>query len=169
MNTLLKTLIVIAVIIAGTVIMLTLGAVFVVRNIHVRETESSDKKNVRIETPLGSIGIHENEGLDPESVGIPLYPGARRSNDKGGADFQLDGSQIHKDFSISASTYYTSDPPDKVREFYQHQFPDWHTHWDRDALNIEMKSGGRIRSVGIKPDGDGTRIVVASAGAPASN
>jgi hypothetical protein len=169
MNTLLKTLIVIAVIIAGTVIMLTLGAVFIVRNIHVHETESSDKKNVRIETPLGSIGIHKNDGLDPETVGIPVYPGAQRSEDKGGVDFQLDGSDLHKDFSVSAATYYSSDAPGKVREFYQHQFPEWHTHWERDALNIEIKQGGRLRSVIIKPDGEGTRIAVASVGPPASN
>ncbi len=169
MSTLLKTLVIIGVIIVGSILMLTMGAIFVARNIHVHETESSDKKNVKIETPFGSVGIHENAGLDPETAGIPVYPGARRSGDKGGADFQLDGSDVHKDFSISAATYVSSDPPAKVREFYQRHFPDWKTHWEHDALNIEMKSNGRVRSVAIKPDGEGTRITVASVGPPASN
>lgn len=169
MSTLLKTLVIIGIVIAGTVVMLGLATVFVVRNVHVHETESGDHKNVKLETPLGSIGIHENEGLDPEAVGIPIYPGAHRSSEKGGVDFQLDGRDAHKDFSVSAATYYSTEDPSKVREFYQHQFPDWKTHWDRDALNLEVKQGGRLRSVLIKPDGDGTRITVASVGPPASN
>lgn len=170
MRTLFKVLITLFIVFVGAVALLVLGGVYVARHVRVHETEVGDHKNVQIETPFGNLRVNKNNGLEPASVGIPVYPGAQRDSDHGGgASFEFDGGELHKDLTIAAANYFTSDAPDKVRDYYRHEFPTWKTHWENDGMRLEVKENGQMRTIFIRPKGDGTRIAIASVGAPASN
>ncbi|MGH9650108.1 MAG: hypothetical protein ACRD3I_06510, partial [Terriglobales bacterium] len=45
------------------------------------KTEGKDKK-VEITTPVGELKVRSNEDVDVKDIGLPEYPGARRSRDK---------------------------------------------------------------------------------------
>ena len=153
----------------GAVVMLVFAVRGVVKNVHVQESGESGQKTVNVDTPFGHVRVHENDQLDPALVGIPIYPGATRSKDKGGAEFQFDGGDVHKDFTVAGAVYYTGDSLEKVREFYREKFPDWNTKWENGEYRVETKADGHLRSVAIKREDDRTRIGVASVGPPASN
>ena len=169
MRTLLKVLGVIAIIVAGTAIMLTFAGFLVVRNIHVREMDSGKTKTVAIQTPFGEVKVHQNDGLNPEAAGIPIYPGAERSTDQGGAEFRIDAGSLHKDVTVSGATYYTEDEPEKVRAFYKDKFRGWNEKWENGEFKVESHQDGHIRTVQIKEVSGRTRIAVASIGPPAAN
>ncbi len=169
MSTALKVTLVIAIVVVGALAMMGVAGVFIARNIHVVETGSAGKKTVTVNTPLGRIRVHENDQLNPELVGIPIYPGATRSSDRGGADFQLDSGDLHKEMTIAGAAYITDDSEDKVRGFYEEKFPSWTRRDDHGEFHLEMKGDGRMRTIGIKSESGHTRIWVASVGPPASN
>ncbi len=169
MSTLLKVFLGIAIVVAGTIVMLVAAGFFFARNVHVRESGSGDKKTVNIETPFGHVTVHKDDQLDPTQLGIPIYPGASKGSDRGGADFEIDSGTLHKDVTAAGATYFTSDSPEKVRDFYREKFPSWNSKWNNDEFEIEAKGDGRLRSIGVKREGDRTRIAVASVGPPAAN
>jgi hypothetical protein len=171
MPTIAKVLIGIAIVFVGTIVLLGLTGVYIARNMHVQESGTGDRKTVNIDTPFGHMTVHADNQLNPESVGIPIYPGASRSSktDKGGADVQIDAGGIHKDFTVAAAQYDTFDPPEKVEEFYEHKFPNWSRHWENGGWRIETNDNGKVRTIAVRREGDHTRIGVASLGAPASN
>lgn len=169
MPTIAKVLLTIGIVFAATILLLAVAGVFIARSIHVQESGGGDRKTVSIETPFGNMTVHGDKQLNPESVGIPLYPGAERSKDRGGADFQIDAGGLHKDVTVAVAVYNTGDAPERVEEFYQRKFPSWSTRWEREGWRIEDKEGPTIRTIAVKREGDHTRIAVASFGAPASN
>jgi|SRR5277367_4898528 len=169
MNTLAKVLITIAVVVVGGIAILALSGLYLARHIRVQESGTGDKKTVNIDTPMGAITVHENKGLNPERVGIPIYPGATREDDHGGADFQIDAGNLHKDVTVTGATYYTDDAVDKVRDFYEQKFPDRRGLWKGGDFQIEVRDGLQKRFISIKREGDHTRIGLAAVGAPAAN
>ena len=149
--------------------MVTAAGVFFVRKIHVTETGQGDKKIVSIDTPMGHVTVHQNHHLDPESIGVPIYPGSVPSKKQEGADFQFDAGDLHRDWTVSAATYLTSDSPEKVESFYKEKFPSWNQKWANGNLHLDTRQNGQMRSISVTREGDQTRIGVASAGAPAGN
>jgi hypothetical protein len=149
--------------------MLGIAGFFIARSIHVHETGTGDKKTVSIDTPLGNVKVNASDRLDPQQVGIPLYPGSAKDSHRGGANVEVDSGNLHKDYSVSGADYYTPDPPEKVRDFYQRKLPDWTDKWQNTEFHMETKREGRIQSIVIKPENDGTHIGVASIGEPAAN
>ncbi len=83
--------------------MLGIAGVFIARTIHVHETGTGENKTVSIDTPLGRVRVNASDQLDPAQAGIPVYPGASKNNDKGGANFEIDSGDLHKDFSVSGA------------------------------------------------------------------
>jgi hypothetical protein len=181
MTTGIKILLSILIAIGGVVVLLGVAGFLIVRQIHVTQTGSGDQKSVSIDTPLGNLAVHPRKDLDPSSIGIPVYPGAARSDDKGGAEFQIDSGDFHKEFDVAGAVYYTSDSVDKVRQYYETKFPDWsQKSTDKTNVNIngtqyaggwhlESHDGKRVRSISVNASDGRTRIAVASIGPPASN
>lgn len=170
MSTAVKVILAIGIAIGGAIVLLAIFGVVIARHVHVRETGLSDQKTVHIDTPFGNVSVHENSHLDPELIGVPIYPGAKRTGDKGGADFEFDAGALHRNWTVAGATYVTDDPPDKVEDFYKQHFPAWNTTWANGDLKIEEKEGdGRFRTISVKRENGHTRIGVASAGPPASN
>jgi hypothetical protein len=181
MTTGLKVVLSILIAIAGVVVMLGIAGVLIVRQIHVKESGTGDQKSVNIETPLGNMAVKPRKDLDPSSVGIPVYPGATRSDDRGGAEFQFDAGDFHKEFDVAGALYYTADPVDKVRQYYEQKFPDWKVNSGagsnvningtqyNNGWHLETHDGNRVRTISVNSSEGRTRIAVASLGPPASN
>ena len=147
-------------------------ALYAVHNVKVDTLHSHNGDNVSIDTPAGHLQIQAHEKLNPESLGIPLYPGAKRAKDGGGATFSWTSSDGKDDkaVSVAGGDFLTPDPPGRVVEYYRSQLPNWMIVTDRDgATHLEFTRDGYKRIVAIREKGDGTHIGVASVGEPASN
>jgi hypothetical protein len=170
MQTPLKVVLVILIIIGGVIVMMSVAGYLFVRQIHVTETGAGDHKTVSVDTPLGRMALEPRKDLDPSSVGIPIYPGATRNKDHGGAQIQFDAGDFHKEFEVAVAVYQTDDSVDQVRQYYDQKFPDWKHKWDNnEGWHIETHESNRLRSISVKTQDGHTRITVASAGPPASN
>jgi hypothetical protein len=148
--------------------------VYLVRGIRVDTTRRSGGDDVSIHIPGGGqLEIRGHEKLDPEALGVPIYPDARRTDQKGGATFSWtsqDG-QSDKALSIAAADYVTADSAAKVLEWYRSHLPDWTVATDhgRDDARFELSKDGFKRVIAIREKSDGTHIAVATFGKPASN
>jgi hypothetical protein len=153
----------IAVLIVGT---------FITRNVRVQHRMTSRGDSVSIETPLGAVNVNAGDHLNPESIGVPVYPGAERKNDKhGGVQFDLDTHDgIRKNLTISGASYSTPDSSDRVVEFYRSHLPNW-TISEKNGRNIEFhfSENGYKRIIGISERNGQTHIGIASFGEPGVN
>jgi hypothetical protein len=149
-----------------------LAGFYLARNVRVMTAHRNSGDDVSIETPGGRIEIRAHENLDPATLGVPIYPGARRSKDGGGATFAWtshDGNE-EKGLSVAGAELYTPDSAGRVLEYYRSQLPNWLIVTERDgSTRFEFKRGGYKRIIAIREKGEGTRIGVASVGEPASN
>ena len=106
------------------------------------------------------------------AVGVPVYPGARRTDSSGGAEFEwvsADGRD-EKGMSVAGASFITTDPASKVIEFYRGQVSNIVVIKERDKhVRLEYTEDGLKRIIGIREENDGTHIGVAAIGPPASN
>ena len=164
-------------VIAGLVIafllfsaILVMAGIFFAHSSKVRQTRAVN--DVQVDTPFGSVHVQHN-GDRPESVGMPLYPGAKPLREGGTASVDLSAIFGDKDLHIVAGKWETSDSIDKVQKYYEDKFPDMSViqHTDR----VEMHSiDGRAKRVivlrGVLRDrGSATEISLASVGEPKAN
>ena len=157
----------------AVVCLLIAGGLFLARNIRIETAKRHGGDYVSIDTPAGHLSVQAHENAGWAATDVPLYPGARRSKDSGGdavvewnSNDEVKGGGI----SVSASEMITSDPADKVLDYYRAQLPNWILVNDRDGeVRLELRDGGYKRIVAIHEKYDGTHIGVASVGEPASN
>jgi len=138
---------------------------------HVRVTESGARGETTVETPFGTVRVHDHARLDPKHLGVPIYPGAVRQEDSRKlASFHFDLGDVHKAFAFSAAEYRTSDSVDRVTDFYRGQLPHWLISQKEDGgMQLSFTKHGYKRFVAIYEEGGETRIALASVGEPASN
>lgn len=145
----------------------------VARNVRVNTIHGKDGDNVSIETPAGHFSIHAHDESGRALVDFPKYPGAwQKSHGGGGADFEWTSSNGRDDkaFAVAGSEMITSDPVDRVVDFYKAQLPNWIIADDKDGgFRMELSEGGYKRIVVIHSRHDGTHIGVATIGTPAAN
>jgi hypothetical protein len=164
-----------ALLITGAVIvcLMIVGGIIVARTIHVTTTPRNGGDDVSIDLPGGHLNIRAHEKAGTAVRDIPIYPGAQVSKHNGGdAVIQWNSNNGKSDngFSVSASESITSDPFDKVVDYYRTQLPNWMITKQRSGhVEFELHDGGYKRIVGIHEESDGTHIGVASVGEPASN
>ncbi len=149
----------------GIVVVVSTG-VYVAENLRVTET---DTHVTRVETPFGSIRVRENGRLDPERMGVPVYPGAVREHDSHVlASFHFDFGHHHGAFAVAAAGYRTSDSAERVASFYRDRLPHWLiSQKDDGRVELSFTRGGYRRFVAIHEDGGETHIALASVGEPA--
>jgi hypothetical protein len=154
------------------------------------EEKGKGGKDVDIRTPLGSLSVHSGPG-DPKETGLALYPGAQvrtsGDDDDSGANVNISSSIFG--MKLAVLKYQTSDPPEKVLDFYRKEMSRYGKvidckggfnmtfhHRDRDAdvscgdsggpnphhYKQELKVGteNNQRIVAVKPSGDGTDFVM---------
>ena len=93
---------------------------FAVSGCSVNEHKNGDAENVHLHTPLGGLDVRTNSAA-AVNVGIPIYPGAVTTGDKGKDSGAAD---IHMSFGkwqlhVKAAEYKTKDPEIKVVAFYK--------------------------------------------------
>lgn len=105
---------------------LTLGAVILAMmvcgacSVNVKKEDNGEDKQVDIKTPLG--GIHVSKGVNPEDVGIPIYPGAHLKQEDSGSDNKSANVNISSfgfGLKVVALEYVSKDSPEKVVAFYK--------------------------------------------------
>ncbi len=91
-------------------------------SVNVKKDTSGEDKQVDIKTPVG--GIHVSKGVNPEDVGMAIYPGARlKEKDSDGSDksANVNISGFGYGLKVVALEYESNDSPAKVVEYYKDQ------------------------------------------------
>lgn len=144
-----------------------LAAFYIAQNVHVTTRDTARGGSVHIETPAGSMRVQEN-GFPPESVGIPVYPGAVRMG-KGAPAFEFESEAGHG-FSYVMAEYETPDSVDEVRDFYRKRSPHWiFSNDDNGQARAESSVDGYKRIIVLHRENGRTYIVLASTGEAAAN
>ena len=90
-------------------------------SVNVQKEKNGQDKQVDIRTPLG--GIHVNKDVNPEDVGIAVYPGAtlKEKNDGQDKGANVNISGFGYGLKVVALEYESKDAPAKIIAFYQDQ------------------------------------------------
>ena len=90
-------------------------------SINVKKEKNGDDKQVDISTPVG--GIHVSKGVNPEELGVPIYPGARLKEKDSGDDksANVNISGFGYGLKVVALEYESDDAPSKVVAYYKDQ------------------------------------------------
>ena len=153
-----------------------IGGVILTRSIRVHTIETGDgahvNANIAIDTPGGRLNIRSHDHMSAAAAGIPIYPGATRTNDQGSANIEWtskDGS-TDKSLYVFGGEYRTPDSVKRVVDFYRHELPALLIVSDHDeTTRLEYKDGGIKRIISIRDDDGETRIGIASVGGRESN
>jgi hypothetical protein len=155
------------VVVAGTLILRLSFSVAMV----VTKTGNS----VEISTPGGRIALHAG---NPEDLGLPVYPGAKVSENATGGSVEFVGTDNQRS-GVSGATYSTTDPIEKVDDRYRHRLGTEFgrngpgpMHVDVRGINVEIDSGDiayisdsvGIAVVGLKPRAGHVEISLARLG-----
>jgi hypothetical protein len=87
--------------------------------VNVKKEKNGQDKQVDIKTPVG--GIHVSKGVDPQDVGIAVYPGATLAPENDGDDksANVNISGFGYALKVVALEYESKDSPAKIVAFYQ--------------------------------------------------
>ncbi len=146
--------------------------IYVARNVKVTQKDLHGQQTI-VETPFGTVRVRERSRLDPKHLGIPVYPGAVRTDDNKLAGFDLDTGDIHKSVSLAIAEYTTPDPLEKVRDFYREElgqgWPSVKMEKHGGRWQFEVQQDGYRRFIVLRAENGETHIGLASAGEPAAN
>ncbi len=119
--------------------------------------------NVKVETPFGSVETSTNPEKTAEELGVEIYPGAQVQ--KAGTASVTFGS-IH---TVTAN-FESSDPVDKVCDFYRQKFPSAQVS-SSDQTHCSIVSGdkGNSTTINVQSSGDGSRLQIVTMTKKASN
>ena len=113
-------------------------------SINVKKEKNGEEKQVDINTPVG--GIHVSKGVNPEDVGIAIYPGARlKQKDDSGDDksANVNISGFGYGLKVVALEYESDDSPAKVVAYYKDKLARYGNvlvcHTTHLSLNTDMK------------------------------
>jgi hypothetical protein len=170
----------VVVIIAGAFLVLGLLAVaglavagyYLARHVHVT-TETGpggQEETIRVETPLGRLRVDKEENVDPELLDLPIYPGATVVPGKSPARVDLDLEFADKYLRVMAVEMETSDPLQKVVEYYRQEAPEFAFSRKRGGgVELALYREGVRKVIAIVQRGDKTRIALANVGEPEAN
>jgi hypothetical protein len=110
-------------------------------SVNVKKEQNGEEKQVDISTPLG--GIHVGKGVNPEDVGIAIYPGAQlehndnSDNDKS-ANVNISG--FGYGVRVIALEYQSDDAPAKVVAYYQDQLKKYGNVLECHTANFDVNT-----------------------------
>jgi len=158
-------------VVLGLAVLAGVAVLYLARNVRVYDRSEDGRKEVFIESPAGKLRIFARERGNSGRVGVPIYPGATREHKAGQATFMwspADG-EPEKAVAFAGEALYTRDTAEQVLAWYRERLPGWTLVEDHGESTLEREEDGFKRLITIREKRDGTHIVVASAGAPASN
>ncbi|HZQ67848.1 MAG TPA: zinc ribbon domain-containing protein [Terriglobales bacterium] len=115
-NDAVKIILIVVAVLIGLGIIGSVAASFIGYRIakHTRITE--DGKHVKVETPVGTVESSEDPQEAARNIGVDLYPSAQVMSS--------DAANVHVGGMHTVTlNLETSDPPEKVAEFYRAQLP----------------------------------------------
>jgi hypothetical protein len=146
---------------------LVVAVVFIAHTIKVHESGTGN--DVKVDTPFGSVHVSHNAAGQPETAGIPLYPGAKPLKNKENAVVDLSSGFGDSDLHIVAGKWETPDPIDKVRRFYEERFPEMSVVQHHDRVEMHGVNGKSKRVISLRERNGSTEISLASVGEPKAN
>jgi len=148
------------------------------------KTEGKDKK-VEITTPLGELKVRSSKDVAVKDIGLPEYPGARRSQDKDEVGAHISIGTALFGVKMVAAEFESDDEPKKVLAFYRPHLEKYgkvtechgnvdfrdkngtkeiaceQNKDDSDRAELVVGSAERFRVVGVEPRGKGSKIGMA--------
>jgi hypothetical protein len=155
-------LLLLALIIVVSLATVWIGLRFLARGVSVNVQErDSGRKEVSIKTPVGSMEVSPD--VDESRLGLPIYPGAQRLQDKDSANINFSfGGEAG--LRLVVAKFETPDPPEKVRDFYKQRLGGDVTRFvakDAEGKTVfEIKRSGQGKVVALESRGGGTRIAL---------
>src|SRR5215469_1456869 len=114
-------------------------------SVNVRKDQNGQDKQVDIRSPLG--GIHVSKGVNPEDVGIAVYPGAtlkeKGNGDDKSANVNLSGFGYR--LKVVALEYESKDSADKLVAFYTDQLKKYGSVLVCHTTGMNVNAGIRKR------------------------
>lgn len=135
-----------------------LGVRFLAHGVRVHVDGNDDTKQVSIKTPFGGLEVHKNTGVTEARLGLPIYPGARAAKDEDSASVSLAFGGAHG-LDIIVGKFDTSDPLDRVRDFYQERLTAQEgpftkkSRIDSESGDYDLDSGEMGSFVGLDKEG----------------
>jgi len=153
-------LLVLALIVLASGIAVWTGLRFLSHNLRMQvEERGGSHKEVSINTPVGSIEVHHD--VNEDSLGLPIYPGARRVKDKDSATVNL-GFGGEEGVQVLVAKFETSDSLESVKAFYKEHLGSEVTKFTDQGLSgkttFEIKANGQEKVVAIEGAGSKTLI-----------
>ena len=161
-NVLAIVLLVLALIIVVSALSVWVGLRFLSNTVKIHtEENASGKKEVSIKTPVGSFGVATDKDVSEASLGLPIYPGATRLQDKGSVSLNFDFPG-DEGVRVRVAKFETSDSLEKVKDFYKDRLANEVTKFTQKTAAgktaFEMKHDGQEKVVALSPRGSGTLI-----------
>jgi hypothetical protein len=144
------------------------GLGFLAHAVHVHVEREGARKQVSIQTPVGSLQVNKDAEADEVSLGLPIYPGATRvkDHDSAAVNFNFGGETK---LQVLAGRFQTPDSLDKVTAFYHDRLGNEVTKFkERDAKGetvFEIKKDKQDRVVSLKTENGNTVIELVRVGA----
>jgi hypothetical protein len=124
---------------------------------------TKDGNSVKVETPFGSVDTSKDPQQLAKDLGVDIYPGAQA---------QADGSAIATFGGVrtAAASFISSDPLDKVCDFYRSKFPNATSSTSsQNHCSIVSGDQGNIVTITIVPSGNSTKIQISSVSKSSAN
>lgn len=155
-------LLVLALIIVVCGITLYTGVSFLSRNVQVQVNKDQEgQKDVSIKTPVGTFEVQKDAEVSEASLGLPIYPGAKRVTDDYSALVKM-GLPGEQQVRVAVGKFQTPDSPGKVQKFYQERIGSEVTKFtqkDPEGKTVfEIKRKGEEKVVALENLAAGTRI-----------
>ena len=111
-------------------------------SVNVQKEKDGQDKKVDISTPMG--GIHVSKGVNPEDVGIAIYPGSNLREGNGedkSANVNISG--FGYGLKVVALEYQSNDAPEKVVAFYKDQLKRYGSVLECHTASLHVNTGAR--------------------------
>lgn len=165
----LKVILIVLGIIVILIVVVVVGAGLFIKkavldNVSVKEGPGG-KAEVSINTPGGQIKLNSRTEITEEKLGVPIYPGAKANEGAGTLSFTGADS---KSGTFGGATFTTSDPVEKVIEFYKGRLGNKITVLDstsegKHSVVLNVTTQNSWKTITIEDEGNGaTKITVAS-------
>jgi hypothetical protein len=124
---------------------------------------TQDGNHVKVETPFGSVDTSKDPQQMAKDLGVDIYPGAQPQAD-GSATANFGGVRT------VAASFLSSDPLDKVCDFYRSRFPNaMSSASTQNHCSIVAGDQGNMLTIIIEPSGNSTKIQISSVNKSSTN
>jgi hypothetical protein len=154
---------IILIVVAVVVVFGILGvATLAIIGVHIarRSHFSQDGNHMKVETPFGSVDTSKDPQQIAKDLGVEVYPGAQpQSNGSASATF----GNVH----TAAASFTSSDPVEKVCDFYRSKFPNATSSTSsQNQCSIVSGDRGNIVTISVESSGGSTTFQISTVNKP---